>query len=243
MHRTIINNRWELFLPEHRAARPEWETGWEVPRLDSMAKNIGPGDVVYDIGTEEGDISALCQSWIGKGDGGMFLFEPNERVWPNIRAIWEANHLKMPICTFVGFAGEVTRGDFRFCEMQDDVWPPSAHGPLISDHGFCQLNERPDIKSVRLDDFCEFCEPPTVMTIDVEGSEYRVLRGAEYVLRTAMPIIYLSVHDTFMREQYGDEPQHLYDFMADLGYRSKILGMDHELHVAFWHPLGRELRF
>lgn len=207
-----------------------------------MCKNIGNGDVVFDIGSEEADISALIASWIGPGDGGICLFEPNDRVWSNIRAIFEANHLKKPLFTFHGFAGDENR---NMGESEDpSEWPACSDGPLISDHDFCQLNERPDIPAIRLDDFTNATQlTPSIITIDVEGSELHVLSGAHDLLATEKPLIFCSVHPEFMKDQYDVDVQVLYDFMSAMGYRSKILAIDHETHVAFYHPHGRELRF
>lgn len=248
---TLINNSWTLLLPEHRAIRPEWgiwyddsgaeHFGWEVERLKSMNRNIGPGDVVFDVGTEEGDISALIQSWIGTGDGGVCLFEPNDRVWSNVRTIFDANHLKPPLTYWHGFAGN-ENGHLDTAEDYHD-WPEASTGPVISDHGFCNLNERPDIPAIRLDDFAVMTGAyPNVITIDVEGAELYVLDGALALLGAFRPLVYCSVHPEFASDMYHYNVQVLYDYMGDLGYRSKVLEVDHEHHVVFWHPEGRELR-
>lgn len=240
MEEVILNGRWTLKLPHHRAIRPEWKTGWEVERLDSMSLNIEPDDIVFDIGSEEGDITALLATWTRLGDGGVVPFEPNPLVWANLYAVWKANNLNPPLVYIAGFAGDVN----RHLDLIDlDHWPESAYGPVISDHGFCNLRERPDIPSVRIDDLVGMCSKvPSVLNIDVEGSELCVLEGAIDTLKEAMPLVFCSVHDAFMREMYDQEPQELYDYMGRLGYRSKILSYDHELHVAFWNPFSREFR-
>jgi hypothetical protein len=138
MKKTTINGKYKLILPDHRAARPEWETGWEVERIESMLSNLKKGDLVLDIGTEEGDISAL----LAKKTGAIILFEPNEKVWPNIKAIWEANKLDDPVAWFTGFASN--RNDFKdgailTTASRMATWPEAAYGELIGDHGFKEL--------------------------------------------------------------------------------------------------------
>jgi hypothetical protein len=59
---TLINGRWPLLLPDHRAARPSWGW-WEATRLAAMHHFIQPGDVVYDVGAEEGDFPCLFSTW------------------------------------------------------------------------------------------------------------------------------------------------------------------------------------
>lgn len=206
-----------------------------------MALNIGPGDVVLDCGSEEGDLSALIASWIGPRDGGIVLFEPNPRVFSNIKYIWDANDLKQPLAFFPGFAGDFNR---HLDTVHMERWPDSAYGPVISDHGFCQLNERPDIPAIRIDDLVGMSGVlPTVLNLDVEGSEGSVLDGAIDTLRELKPLVYASLHPEFMREQYNRDVQEIHDYMGHLGYRVKHLATDHEQHYVWHHPFGRELRY
>lgn len=233
---TLINERWELLLPEHRAVRPEWPH-WERERLASMHANLKPGMVVYDIGAEEGDLPGLWASW----GCAVVLFEPNPLVWPNARAVFEANGLAPAGC-WPGFAADVTadapEADRELLAIRDG-WPVSAYGDVIGDHGFRQLNERPhDTPRVRIDDVPAVLDvpAPTAITIDVEGSELSVLHGAERTMRDVRPLVWVSVHPTFMREQYGVDAEDLFAFMAGLGYRRTHLASDHEEHEFFHHP-------
>lgn len=240
MQQVTVNDRWTIYMPSYRAERPEWTTtGWEVERLDSMCKNIGPGDIVYDVGTEEGEITGLIQSWIGNGDGGVCMFEPNCAVWPNAKAIWEANRFPDPIYAFHGYAGSATTIDLRSVMMKFQ-WPECVNEPMIRAHGFKELHEAgSDI--IRLDDFAAIIASPSVITIDVEGGELHVLKGAEMMLYDDKPLIYISVHPDEM-VKYGHSEAALHAYLYELGYRVKHLADDHERHYAAWHPHGRELR-
>lgn len=229
---TLINERWHLLLPEHRAVRPEWVTGWEVERIASMHDHLGDGGLsVWDIGAEEGDLPALWASW----GNDVALFEPNNRVWPNPRAIFEANGLT-PLATFPGFAADHDGDrDIEHLGTRDaQLWPTSSLGPLIGDHGFCNLCERPDIPRVKVDSVAEVIGPPDAVTIDVEGAELRVLSGAERVLREHRPYVWVSVHPQFMMDTHRDTPAQLDGYMASLGYKRELLAVDHEHHVAYW---------
>jgi FkbM family methyltransferase len=225
---TLINGRWELLLPEHRALRPEWPW-WEATRLAAMAHHIGPGDVVWDVGAEEGDFPALWASWGAQ----VVLAEPNPKVWPNIRAIFEANYLEPPALCWPGFLGDqVVDGERDYDGT--GPWPASSTGPVIGDHGFCQLNERPDLPAATVDALVADGVPaPTVITMDVEGSELHVLQGAAATLHMERPTVFVSVHPTFMREQYGQDPDELYAFMDEVDYERVFLTEDHERHEMF----------
>lgn len=243
MQPTKINGRWWLLLPEHRHARVEWPW-WEAQRLaaehhviTSMCRDLPRAPLVHCVGAEEGDFPALYASWCAN----VALFEPNERVWPNIKAIFEANHLESwVLATFVGFAGSTTIHHQPRNEHLGSIWPECADGELIGDHGFCNLWERPDIDSVRIDSFVAHGVRdqlvPDVITIDVEGAELEVLRGAGTVLRVATPVVFVSIHPEFMLDGYGYRDSELHEFMADHGYVGRFLCTDHEQHWVFQHP-------
>lgn len=233
---TFINKRWPIQLPEHRAVRPEWPD-WEKERLDSMHKNIKKGDVVFDIGAEEGDLPALFALWGAE----VVPFEPNPYVWPNIRFIWEANKLQPPRAYFAGFAANQTilhPKDVEpiFEKPEKDGWPACAYGAIIGDHGFRNETERyHDTPSIKLDDFCQQRNLyPDLITMDVEGAEFEVIKGAEWIIKNHRPLVYISIHPEFMKHMYPYDAEALHGFFKEAGYDSKHLITDHEEHWVFW---------
>lgn len=228
-----VNGNWDIILPEHRADRPEWYTdkGWERARLDSMFKTTKEGDVVYYIGAEEGDMCGLLAMWGAK----LAMFEPNPLVWPNIKAIWEANNLPMPLMAFAGFVGKevtVTQKDLA----TGTVFPPSADGELIGNHGFKTLVERDGtIPTVTIDRLVEWggLAVPDMITMDVEGAEWEVLRGGEKTLRKYLPRIYLSLHPEFMYEIYKEYAFDLRRWLVNMGYTETLLDYQHEVHLLY----------
>lgn len=239
---TCINGRWHLLLPAHRALRPEWtsEAGWERQRLDAMHKVIANqgAPVVYDIGAEEGDLPALWCLWGAQ----VVLVEPNPRVWPNIRFIFEANYfLPRVLAWHVGFAGaepDPVRPEWvaRYVEPVTQGWPSCAFGPVIGDHGFLVLPERPDCPVQTVDELARTTKPPTVITIDVEGAELTVLRGAAMTIATHKPVVFVSIHIDmpWIDEKYpGDTGDQVIEFMFQLGYVGYHLATDHEEHWMF----------
>jgi hypothetical protein len=127
-----VNGSWVMRLPSHRAIQymnPAGGGKWEAERLAAMHDTIKPSDVVYDIGAEQGDMTALLASWAHTG--ALVAIEPNPWVWPCIKAIFDENDLTPPAATYVGFVGSnttiptnpdgVRRGFFR-------GWPDCATG-------------------------------------------------------------------------------------------------------------------
>lgn len=233
---TLINGKWELLLPDYRAARPEWPA-WEYERLARMHERIKPGMTVLDIGTEEGDLSALIAQWLGD-DGTIVLFEPNDFAWPNIKAIWEANKITTQTIKFPGFASPENKSRYITDSTSQCLeWPKQSDNPPIGNHGFRTLNEHGELlPQIRIDDFCSlFGLRPDVITVDVEGSELEVLKGAYGVLKEHVPDVFVSVHPEFMWQQYGQYEQDLHGFMLDLKLydRPEHLAFDHEHHYLF----------
>lgn len=231
---TKINGKWELLLPDYRAKRPEWETGWEVERINSMVEELQKksNNIVYDIGTEEGDITAILAHY-----SDIVMFEPNATVWPSIRAIWNANNLTFPLAFHTGFAGATTDPDWYAPRAG---WPGYAFGETIGAHGFRQIDIEQDAETcvddsprppmVRLDDFYhQHGHIPTLITMDVEGAELEVLEGAAWLLSTHKPLVYISVHPDFL-SIYHATPKMVHDFMEGLGYNKTHLATDHEEH-------------
>lgn len=234
---TMVNGRWEILLPEHRAVRPEWPH-WEAARMASIHDAITswPYDfapVIWDIGAEEGDMAGLFSMW----GADVVAAEPNPRVWPNLRVIWEANGLRPMLAQFVGFIGDRTDTPAvplagTGWNMARGEWPPCAHGPVIGDHGFMNLYERPDVPRITLDDAVSFVGRCDMVTMDVEGAEMRVLAGANDVIARLRPLVWVSLHRPEFLEPHGDRPQDVFSFFAKHCYRSTLV--DDAAHEQHW---------
>lgn len=232
MVKALLNGKFSIILPKHRADRPEWytEQGWEKKRLESMHQYIMPKDVVYYVGAEEGEMPALCQMWGAK----VVLFEPNDKVWPNIKAIWEANKLTRPAVCFSGFA---SNNDVDIEKGFNVGFPPSADGEVIGDHGFKELADPADIPQIKIDTMVSQTGIiPTVLTMDVEGSEWEVLRGASLTLAEYKPKIWLSLHPEFLYHHFKEHSGDLRQWLKHLGYKETLLDYQHEVHL-FYQPI------
>lgn len=207
-------------MPEHRANRPDWKF-WEYERNHAMYCAIRPGDVIVDVGAEEGDLSALYTSW---SKTSPILIEPSPKMWPWIKQTFEANQLPDPTC-FLGFAGDKTNVD-----SWSSTWPPDIE--TYPDPGFAHLNENDGtLATVKLDDLVDKCD---IITIDVEGGEYNVMLGAKELLARCRPIVFISIHPEFLRDRYNMTSDDLMVLMEHhYGYTGTYLGFDHEYHWIF----------
>lgn len=224
-----VNGLWDIILPKHRADRPEWytEKGWEKERLMNMYGRIDKGDMVYYVGGEENEMPALITKWGGE----VVIFEPNFRVWPNGKAIWKANNLPLPKACFVGFASD--KCNYALGSLVTDGWPVCADGDIIGDHGFMELRNH-NADEITIDEMVRVTHLiPKHISIDTEGSEGLILRGAEQTLRNHKPLIWLSGHPEFCHEQYGEYLIEIREWIKKIGYKETLLDYSHEVHLLY----------
>lgn len=236
MIKAKLNGRHEIILPKHRADRAEWytEKGWEKIRLESLETNIKNREkcIVFYVGSEESEMPALCQIWGAE----VVLFEPNPKVWPNAKAIWKANNLDFPLALFEGFASNVT-SENAYEHIYTSEWMPHANEEVIGNHGFKELYlEAENYPQIRLIEMAErLGVKPDIITLDVEGSEFEVLKGAEELLQSDhKPDIYLSLHSEFLIQQWGVHSGDLRRWILDKGYKEELLDFAmHETHLLY----------
>jgi FkbM family methyltransferase len=231
MIKTILNGEFEIVLPKHRADRPEWHQphGWEKIRLKSMHERIGKGDVVYYVGSEQGEFPALCQMWGAE----VVLFEPNPKVWSHLPLTWTSNNLELPMACIPGFASNKIN---NLARVYFNQWPPEVNNEIKAAHGFKELYLEGDTYGQITIDSCVYdhkIKPPTVISLDVEGSEWRVLEGAEKALREHKPKIWLSGHPEFMLQQWNESLYNLRQWIKGLGYQETLLDYQHEVHLFY----------
>lgn len=152
-----------------------WLGTYEAPLQRLLADALRPGDVFYDIGANVGFFSLLASQRVGAGR--VIAFEPlpaNLELLRRNLALNGADNVSI-----VDAAVADTSGRARFT-----VGGSASQGAL-ADEGI-------EVAVVALDELD--LPPPTVMKIDVEGAESRVLAGAVRLLTHHRPVIFLSSH-------------------------------------------------
>src|SRR5437899_6606044 len=189
----LVNEKYFVRVPAWQRMTPDYEP----VRTDSMAAHLQQGDVLFDIGVSDGWLSAIYAQFVGAEN--MVLFEPAPNTWPTIKAIWEENQLPKPLDTFCGLVGDRSTipsepdHDMR----KHEGWPASAYGDeLREEMQFRNIKERlNDTPMISIDDYVARTGiVPKAISIDVEGAEVLVLRGAQKTITTYKPLLWVSVH-------------------------------------------------
>lgn len=232
---TLIANKWTVKLPPERARWDGWG-GWELARFDSMGARLRRGDILFDVGAEQGDQSAAYAQMVGPEN--MVLFEPCPAAWPNIRVTWEGNGYQAPrgaCAALVGAAPSAPPHPDFDPNARSGAWPACSVGEPIDFRSYRYIHEhRVNTAVVTLDDWADENRVlPSAITVDVEGAELEVMRGACRILGIAGEhlLVWISVHPDLMERDYGATPEMLHAYMADHGLRRQVhLATDHEQH-------------
>ena len=199
---------------------------WERERFHSMRDNLTYGDILFDVGTEQGWCNLIYADMVGPTN--MVLIEPTTEFWPNIKATWERNYHYPPMACWEGLVSDVTDTKTRVFTP----WPAAAKGDLIDRNKYQYIHAHSrDIKQLTLDDLVTRSGIiPNAITIDVEGAELKVLHGATDTLIEHRPLVWASLHDDLLERDYNATIEDVHTFMESLGYIPTYLGTDHEAH-------------
>ena len=160
-----------------------WIGTYEREKLALFAAAISPGDVIYDLGAHVGLYSLLGAQRVGHS-GRAYAFEPLPRNIAYLRRHLSMNDVTN--CTVLNVAVGSTTGTAVFDES---VHPAMGH--LGSGGGHVIT-----VRTAVLDELLaeRVILPPNVIKCDIEGAEHDCLLGAETILTTFRPIVFLATH-------------------------------------------------
>ena len=206
----------------------DWDVfaSWERERFHSMRANLDVGDVLFDVGTEQGWCNLLYAQFVGAEN--MVLIEPTKEFWPNIKATWEANYTAQPMACYDGLISDITNTKTRVFTP----WPAAAAGDLIDRNKYQYVHDHDvEVPQMTLDDLVKRSGIiPNAITVDVEGAEILVIRGALETLIEHRPLVWLSLHDDLLQRDYNATVEDVHQVMESLGYQATFLAKNHEQH-------------
>lgn len=223
--------KYEFVLPEPLASWDVFDY-WEKERIASMEKNLKKGDILFDIGTEQGWCNLVYADMVGPEN--IVLIEPTREFWPNIQAVWDKNYNVMPkACAVALFSDKTTTHPAH--KFSDGGWPIDAAGDLVDRNKYQYIHENSEkIPEIKLDDYVKQTGIiPTALTMDVEGAELLILRGSEKTLKDHKPKLFISIHPDLGERDYGITKHMTLEYLMDLGYIGEHLATDHEEHWYF----------
>lgn len=202
-------------------ANLNWETV-EPESYRAFAAAIRPGDVVFDVGAHFGTYTLIADAHAGL-NGRVVAYEPCPltRRYLTQHLVWNGaadRVIVRPLCC------GATIGTAPFYFKPDT---PEGINGLVPRSGLDRMTAA--VTTVDAES-AELQLTPAVLKIDVEGAELDVLKGAERVLATASPRVFLSLHPRPLAT-LNLTPGHVINWLAARGYRCDHLAEDQELHV------------
>lgn len=181
---------------------------YEVAKADAMRCLLRAGDCFVDVGANKGDFALLAARLVG--DAGRVLAfepEPNNCCW--IERTLELNGSRNVRLFPLALSDEDGEAMLRLSRQS------GAHTLLPGLPGRSEAERRVPVRT--LDSLLDELGSPRIdlLKLDVEGSELRVLRGAQRVLRSNRSLVLLLD----LHPQLGVDVVEVADFLRGLGYR------------------------
>jgi FkbM family methyltransferase len=193
-------------FPAHKTV---WLGTYEPDLSVAIAAAIRPGDVCFDIGGWHGYFSGLMAA---RGAKLVRVYEPMPENLVRLRDLVALNP-KLQIDVVAAAVGDHS-GEIEFSVMPDSSMGKLSTSKFQSGRANAStLN----VKLLSLDDEIQSGQPlPQLIKIDVEGAEIDVLKGAENMLKSAHPQLFIEMHSREIAKACCD-------YLASLGYQVKIL--------------------
>jgi FkbM family methyltransferase len=179
----------------------------EAAAANGLRQIVAPGSTVVDIGANVGFFTRRFAKWVGAG-GTVIALEPEPRNFADLRDTLRRDGTLPRVHLFEAAAAEYA-GSARL--KLNPLHP--------GDHKLTTGSGSIDVKTVRLDDILAEREwpPLSLVKIDVQGAEERVLDGAEQTLGRIRPAWFVEVDDDHLRAM-GSSAAQLVRRFAGHGY-------------------------
>jgi FkbM family methyltransferase len=212
-----------------RIERLMWAGCYERDLVTILRHSLRPGMVFADVGAHIGYFTVLASSLVSPG-GRVYAFEADPQCFERLRE--NSRTLSGVIVHPMAVSDRV--GEATFFASPDPA--ESGWGSLFPD-GLHRSTRR--VLTTTLDEWRQREAPGRIdfVKMDVEGAEYRVLRGAEHLIRDDRPVFFLEVNDVCLARD-GRGAHDIVDFLNRCGYRTTgVLSLSsHEFHSIFAVP-------
>jgi FkbM family methyltransferase len=182
----------------------------EQRALNEFIKHLKPSDTVLDIGANIGNTTLLFSKACHKGN--IISIEPSKVLFDTLENHVTLNEINNVKCLNIGLGAEEKTGQLYKVSENN-----SGMNRIFESEDIPFSSERIIIK--KLDNMVAELNIGNInaIKIDVEGYEYKVLKGAYNTLKTKQPTLLIEVDDHNLREQ-GSNPAEVFKLLKELNY-------------------------
>lgn len=202
--------------------RFEMLVGWyQLPTSNWMRKLLREGATAVDVGAHIGYFTRLMGKAIGP-TGHVIAFEPSPENFPLLTHNVRRAGLRNVACSQLALADRVGAETLY-------VSPGHSNHSLVE--GYTESQERVQVAVTTLDVFLEgVAAPPlSLVKIDAEGAEPRILQGMSRVISDAPDIVLVVEVNPRALECAGSSPPELIESLEALGLLSRLIDADGNL--------------
>jgi FkbM family methyltransferase len=191
-----------LFLAFYTAYKQHFEAG----PIERLREFIPEGSVVIDVGANVGFFAIRFAQWNGSGE--VIAIEPEERNYRALIAALRRQGVLERVRAVQAVAAEKQGTMF----LKINRLHPADHKLSLDDSGL-------KVAAVRLDDLVKHkgLAKPSLIKIDVQGAEMRVLRGASQILEQSGPALFIELSEAGL-QAFGSSVAETIDYLAQRGY-------------------------
>lgn len=182
---------------------------------------LEPGMRVLDIGANIGYFSLLSSSIIGE-NGHVFSIEPNSNNCRKLQASKSIN--KLSNITIM----QVAASDDTTLLAMNTSYSNGTTSGLSSEIDI--LMRSSTVPAFKIDNLKDFDEGVNFIKIDVEGAEYKALKGAELMLTKFKPMIVSEFSPTAMPSISGVDGITYLKYLSSLGYNLNVIDPSGDIH-------------
>jgi len=185
---------------------------WEKETTEYIQKILRNGDVCLDIGANIGYFTLLFANYVGN-TGKVFSFEPEPSNFKILKKNVSINDHNNVIIENLAVTEKLGTVDLYLSENADGqhrIYPSKA----VS-------NNFVTVKAINLDKYFQDSynlKKISLAKIDVEGSEFGVLKGMKNILEKNNIELILEFSPNQLRE-FGTDPLDLLDFLEHVGFK------------------------
>ena len=182
-----------------------YKSHWEAGEIAALRTFVRPGTVAIDVGANIGFFTRRLAEWVRPG-GLVIAIEPEARNFEALKAMLSRRGL-VNVEPLQAVAAEAP----GLLKLQVNALHPADH--RISESGT-------EVRAVTLDGIVEEQGWPEVslLKIDVQGAEERVLRGALEVARRSRPAIFMEIDEAALSAM-GSNAQTVLRLLGELDYK------------------------